>query len=156
MKLANALHLFLLTLGLGICIYYYAALPAEIPVRFGIDGTPEGYAPRSTIFVIYGIWVATAALLAFVARNPQYNSSYAPGLKPAELEVYRAETAKLLPSLNALTGALMLFIIGQIIYAALGHDIPAAWFWAGLVGYLGPVLWLVVRSVRRAKVLAKA
>ncbi len=156
MKILDSLHLFLLTLGLGLCIYYYNVLPAEIPVRFGFDGSPNGYASRSTLFVIYGIWFATAALFAFIERNPQWNTSYAPGLSEAEMKVYRAETSTLLPLVNLLTGALMLVILGQVIYSGLyGQDLSDV-FAVALWSYLIVVIGLVIRALRRAKVLAKA
>ena len=155
MRTLNFLHVCLLAIALAACIYSYGSLPTKIPVRFGFDGSPQGYATRGTLFVIYGIWAATAALLAFVERNPESNTSYAPGLSQAEVEIYRQETSKLLPLLNLLTGVLMFVVLAVIIYAGLREQHLSRAFGVVLIGYLVAVGWLVIRTVRRAKILAK-
>lgn len=77
MKVVHALNALLLTALIALSLYVYPALPAEIPVHFGADGSADGWAGRSllrwlmlplvgagTVLLLYGVG-------AVIPRRPQ-------------------------------------------------------------------------------------
>ncbi|MCJ8211297.1 SdpI family protein [Mucilaginibacter sp. RS28] len=59
----------------------YSSLPATIAIHFGVDGKPNGYSERTTIFVIQGLLSGVAAFLFLLMRylpalDPKYKAKY--------------------------------------------------------------------------------
>lgn len=50
--------------------YSFANLPATIPIHFGIDGKPNGWGEKYTIFFIPLINLALVSFMASVRKNP--------------------------------------------------------------------------------------
>jgi uncharacterized membrane protein len=50
----------------------WTTLPAIVPSHFGFDGTPNRFAPRSTLWLLPSIACLLYAMLFFVARHPRW------------------------------------------------------------------------------------
>lgn len=56
-------------LPLVLAVLSYAALPDTITIRWGMDGTPNGFAPRFAILLLGAIALFLTALLLWAARH---------------------------------------------------------------------------------------
>lgn len=66
----NSVVAFALIITLAILIWKYSSLPNSIPVHFDMNGVPNRYSGRASIFVLYGICVGFYALMLFVQKKP--------------------------------------------------------------------------------------
>lgn len=57
-------------INLAYATYSFANLPAIIPIHFGIDGKPNGWGEKYTIFFIPLINLALVGFMASVRKNP--------------------------------------------------------------------------------------
>lgn len=57
-------------INLAYAAYSFANLPATIPIHFGIDGKPNGWGEKYTIFFIPLINLTLVGFMATVRKNP--------------------------------------------------------------------------------------
>jgi uncharacterized membrane protein len=64
-----------LVVGIAACIVQlalvWAALPARVPVHFGVTGRPDRYGSKSLLLILPAIAAVLTLLLTLVARFPQ-------------------------------------------------------------------------------------
>jgi uncharacterized membrane protein len=68
---------------LVVTLYWWASLPMTIPTHFGLDGQPDSYGPKETVFFLPGILVILLALFAAFSRYP--GSSIIPWSSPQRM-----------------------------------------------------------------------
>lgn len=57
-------------------VFFWNQLPAQIPVHFGLSGTPDSWAPKSVVYIFLIPMILLVMLLVFLLlyRYPQYSS----------------------------------------------------------------------------------
>lgn len=81
LKILEAISLALLLFSIVIIIYYWQKLPQTIPMHFGASGAPDGWGPRSAIWIAPAISVFMYTLLtAITVITPRVGSYKSPQL----------------------------------------------------------------------------
>lgn len=68
--LESAVVILLVTLW-GVTVWCWHILPAEIPVHFDLSGRPDGYGPKSALFLIAALATFTGILTGISAYYPR-------------------------------------------------------------------------------------
>ncbi len=63
------MRLLILLLPIAYAFYLYPDLPAQVPTHFGIDGNPDAWGDRSSIFLGPGIMGAVGVFMHFLFQN---------------------------------------------------------------------------------------
>lgn len=153
-RLYNALHVILLLTGFALCAWAYGLLPAAVPVQFGFDGSVSRMGGRSSLWVLYGIWLATAAVMEWARRRPRDTISM-PSARTANASAAQSRAASAtLTLINLLTGVLLLASLWTIAAAGFAERPtgtgPTAVLGLSLV-YGVVVIFLAVRSARMVR-----
>jgi uncharacterized membrane protein len=90
--------------------YWWAALPATIPTHFGIDGKPNAYGSKDTIWLLPGILLVLTVAFSLLSRYPWlFNYPVTITEENAERQYHRGRV--LLAVINA--GLALLFAVTQ-------------------------------------------
>jgi uncharacterized membrane protein len=90
--------------------YWWAALPATIPTHFGIDGKPNAYGSKNSIWLLPGILLAITVAFSLLSRYPWlFNYPVTITEENAERQYHRGRV--LLAVINA--GLALLFVVIQ-------------------------------------------
>ncbi len=118
---AYALAVFGLVALLVVTMYWWATLPAIIPTHFGLDGKPNSYGPKETMFLMPGILLVMLALFAVLSRYPWlFNYPVAITQENATRQYRRGRM--LLAALGALVAWFFTFLQWQVGLAASGSS----------------------------------
>ena len=152
MNLYTRLHALLLLAGLGLCVYVVMHAEGPLPTHYNLAGEVDRYGSPGEAFVLWGVWLATAALMFFVGRHPELNWSYAPGLDAEELAIYRRRSSAYLPLISLLTGGLLFVVLLEMAAPVLGWDEGLSWvFWVAFGSYMAAVLGIVAYLITQSK-----
>jgi uncharacterized membrane protein len=142
MKNASSLETWLVIIIICIPAIYaasiYGSLPGNIPVHFDINGSPNGYAQKSSLWFIVGLMAAVSAGIYLLIRNlPKIDPKKAAAKSP---EVYHKIALVLVIFLCAVS------II--IVYASTGGSININKLMLPIMGLLFSVLGNYMHSVK--------
>ncbi len=127
-RLVEALGVFALLLLVGLPAWHYTALPETIPIHYGIDGQPDGYGPRWTVWILPAIGLVTYIGLAILTRFPHiYNYPVKITAENAESQ-YRM-VCRFIRVLNTVIAGLFTYLTFADIQTALGvQNGPGSFF----------------------------
>lgn len=145
--LSLACILFMLATGL----FYYSALPEQMPVHFNAGGQVDDYGHRSMIFLLPGIAIATSVLVGLIGRDPK-NYNYPVKVTNENRELLAGESRLLVSAIILLTNALLAYIHWGMLQIGRGNQsgLSAAVVWL----FVGLFLLLCINSYFRMKKLA--
>jgi uncharacterized membrane protein len=84
-RIAGALATTALAVLIGALIWAWPNLPARVPVHFGSSGSPDGWGPKSFLFLLPGVASIVHLSLSLLARYPHvYNYLWQITAKNAE------------------------------------------------------------------------
>jgi Protein of unknown function (DUF1648) len=114
----------LVVVGIAVCIVQlvlvWDALPASVPIHFGVTGRPDRYGSKSVLLILPAVAVALTLLLTLVARFPQ-SFNYPVRVTPENAPRLYRQGRLLLAWLNVLVVWLFAAIEQQTVEIALGH-----------------------------------
>jgi uncharacterized protein DUF1648 len=114
----------LVVLGIAVCalqlVLVWDALPARVPIHFGVTGRPDRYGSKSMLLILPAVAVALTLLLTLVARFPQ-SFNYPVRVTPENAPRLYRQGRLLLAWLNVLVVWLFAAIEQQTLEIALGH-----------------------------------
>lgn len=114
----------LVVVGIAVCIVQLAlvwdALPASVPIHFGVTGRPDRYGSKSMLLFLPAVAVALTLLLTLVARFPQ-SFDYPVRVTPENAPRLYRQGRLLLAWLNVLVVWLCAAIEQQTVEIALGR-----------------------------------
>lgn len=73
-RVVNIVNVALFVATLVVIIWNYFGMSDTIAIHFDIDGNPNRYGHKSSVFVIYGIGLATFFLCYFFQKHPQLSN----------------------------------------------------------------------------------
>lgn len=104
---------------LALPFFYMRELPERIPIHFNGAGTPDGYGPRSSIFLLPGIGMVVYLLLTILSGFPNlYN--YPVKITPENAVIQFTLASRFIRILKVLVLVLFFYICYQTINTALG------------------------------------
>jgi len=113
---------------------YYPGLPDQIPIHFGIDGTPDGWGEKWMLLLLLGITVGLYALMKFITTIGADKYNYPVTITPQNKEKQYQLSRQLIFMMNAGIMVLFLIITWAIIQTAKGNwNGLGYWFWLALV-----------------------
>jgi hypothetical protein len=114
----------LVVAGIAVCalqlVLAWDALPARVPIHFGVTGRPDRYGSKSVLLILPAVAVALTLLLTLVARFPQ-SFNYPVRVTPENAPRLYRQGRLLLAWLNVLVVWLFAAIEHQTVEIALGH-----------------------------------
>jgi len=124
---------------------FYDKLPDEIPTHFGINGTPDGFAPKATIWglPVVGLilWLGLTLLNYFVIMKNDLNPS-----QKNKLSVAREKVLRLMQIIKLMLSMSFAFILWKTIQVSLGTaDGLGVWFLPAFIVVLTflPIVFLI-------------
>jgi len=124
-----------LILLIALPAFYYNKLPETIPIHFGLDGQPDSYGQKATIWVLTIIGVMTFSLLSVITKFP-HTFNYTVKITEANAKTQYKIAIQMLHTLNAICTLGFAYISYVIIQNGLGNT-------KGL-GYLFLILFLTM------------
>lgn len=106
---------------LAIVLCKYPTLPASIPTHFDLNGVPNGYSSRSSLFVLFGISLAFYLSMLFFQKKPHLMNTPIPTDKNGNPKNLTKGQWQRFTSINVVFVSVVLSIlITIIIYGLLG------------------------------------
>lgn len=156
-KSKGALYLELLTalivlLTLALAFWGYETIRSDIPIHFGIDGLPDRYGSPSSIWMIPFIQGLLAGSVWYLSHFPHL-FNYLEEITPDNAEHQYRMAQRLLRLVNFSVALIFLAIQMGTIRTALGiqEGLGPAFTPIFMSLLMGPILYYVYRSQRRAK-----
>ena len=109
----------------------WSRLPAMIPTHFGMNGAPDGYGSRTTLWVVAGLAVVLYGLIGVSERFP-HSFNLPVRRDDPRRPVYEAQAVDLLGWVRVEAVWLMYYIVWAMIRAAL-NDGPGVRWWSPVV-----------------------
>lgn len=76
-KQTHLVSMFMIGIMIVTGVYFYAQLPAQIPIHFNFSGTPDSYGSKTTLFIIPLMAITMMLFLNYVAKTPhKHNIPY--------------------------------------------------------------------------------
>lgn len=66
--LIDLLALVIALVPLGYLEVVYSSLPAIVPMHYGVDGKPNGFGPKSELFILQAILIGTSVLIYLLMK----------------------------------------------------------------------------------------
>lgn len=101
-------------------LYHFGALPGEVPLHFGMDGSPDGYGSKAEVLVFTGISVVVVLGMLLAAPYAAH-FNYPMKVKEENAAAVHQLGARMMRVLGITLGLLMLWISYQSIQTALGN-----------------------------------
>lgn len=115
------LELLALTLAFGSLfhfIYYFNQLPAEVPVHFGIDGTPDRFGNKIVLGIVPVLNVLLLLGLQLLIKKPQYFN-----YPVAVTEANKAQLEAIGQSMLRSLGLMVSLLLGYISFGAVNSGL---------------------------------
>ncbi len=130
----------------------WSRLPATIPTHFGMNGAPDGYGSRTTLWVVAGLGLVLYALIGVSERFP-HSFNLPVRRDDPRRAAYEAQAVEMLGWVRVETVWLMYYIVWAMIRAAL-NDGPGVRWWSPVifVGILAITFLIFMRRAERATV----
>jgi uncharacterized membrane protein len=140
--------LFMLATGL----FYYGALPDQIPLHFNASGQADDFAHKAMVFLLPGIAIAVSVVVWLIGRDPK-NYNFPIKVTDNNREALSAMAREFISVIMLLTNALLAYIHWGMLQIGLGFQQSLnpviVWLFVALI------LLLSVNSYFRMKKLAK-
>lgn len=102
----------------ALAIVYFDSLPERIPIHFGLNGQPDGWAGKAMIFVLPSMGLFSFILLCLAGKFPQFSKK--PWLTEEQNQRRFEASRRILPWLNLQIGAMFAYIEWETIQTANG------------------------------------
>ncbi len=73
-RICDWIGLLLFALSIGYTVFYWNALPDEVPIHFNGSGEVDGYGSKWVLLLMPMIGVGMLALLGFLERHPEWHN----------------------------------------------------------------------------------
>lgn len=125
----------LLLLTAGLSIYAYTGMPETIPIHFNLQGQPDDYGSKGTIFLLPVVCVFTMGMMYFILKSPSMQKfNYPRKVKPENQEKFRLLSLRLIRMIMVTVGILFLALTMEIWLIATGVLRPlGSWFFVLLL-----------------------
>ncbi|WP_460636508.1 DUF1648 domain-containing protein [Larkinella harenae] len=151
-RFLNAFSVLLLVGQFGLVIGYYIHLPQTIPVHFGLNGQPDRWGGRSTLFVAPAISTGMFFLFWAIRQIPAEFYNMPARVTPENEERQLRNTHEMLAMLLFITMIFMFWTLWDWLRSAENTElvrdkvIPMVFLGASLVGTLAFYLWRAKRQ----------
>lgn len=138
---------FMLATGL----FYFSSLPEQMPIHFNASGQVDDYGPRTMIFLLPGLAIATSVIIVLIGRDPK-NYNFPVKVTDQNREALIGESRLLISAIMLITNGLLAYIHWGVLQIGLGNQngLSATYIWL----FIGLVLLLTINSYFRMKKLA--
>ncbi|MBS1731690.1 MAG: DUF1648 domain-containing protein [Bacteroidetes bacterium] len=131
------------------CLYRYSSLPQVIPIHFDLEGKPDNYGSKLSLFLFPGIITLVYVLLTVLNRHPHvYN--YMQRITAENAAEYYTSATRLIRVIKFVitffTMLLAIYITGS---ASKGHSYLPWWLMPAFV--LAMILPVIFHVIRRSK-----
>lgn len=165
----HAVNVVLVIFLVGMVLFYYNQLPERIPVHFGADGTPNGWAGKGMMLILLivalvlsGIFYIIMFAIPGLRKRPHLLSiphkDRFLALPEEKQQVYWDLMKEYLACFAVTMNILWLTAIGGTLQVALGHvkRLPSWALWPGLILMLFVNIIYIPRLIRMPKKLVES
>ena len=145
----------LLIVLIGFSIYAYTQMPDTIPTHFNLEGKPDDYGKKSTIFLLCGVAVGLFALFTFILKSPHHfdKYNYPVKVKPENQARLYALSARLM-RVMLISIVIIFLLISVEIFLISMSKIESTGIWSVIVILLlalAPVVFYLRRALKLRK-----
>ena len=118
--LMEAIGLIGILLLIGVPFIYYGQLPDSVPTHFGMDGQPDAFGDKKSIWILPGIGILTYFGLQLLSRHPHLFNYPVEITKENAARQYQIG-ARLMRTVNAIITCFLAYLVYASIQTALGR-----------------------------------
>lgn len=120
-------------------LFFYGDLPPEIPLNFNVQGQPDSYATKETIWILPALALMLFVMLTAIQGSPhQFN--YSVPITPENAADQYRNALRMLRWLKTVIIGLFVYLQWGIIQVGMGH-------WMGLGPIFLPLLLIILFGV---------
>ncbi len=129
--------------------YWFARLPANIPIRFSLSGAAVGMGPKQTLWLLPAVSFGLFLLMATLSRVPHMHNYPWAITEENALRQYR-NSVRTLQCINAMCTWILALLTWEVIAVAAGRaaHFQSISIWALLIAIPGAVIVFVIRGWR--------
>ncbi|GKV69282.1 hypothetical protein NCCP2716_17800 [Sporosarcina sp. NCCP-2716] len=149
-RVCDWIGLLLFALSIGYTVFYWNALPDEVPIHFNGSGEVDGYGSKWVLLLMPMIGVGMLALLGFLERHPEWHN-YPHRLNEENARQFYTHSRTMLNRVKNITLVLFAQIQVDIVRVPLGaRDGLSTWSTGFLIALL--LIIIIAGAIRQVKI----